>query len=98
MDRLSSVHCPNTCLIKLRQLGEYLAQMLAARSGLYASQAETQYDLLRRLQDDRNLPREIYQLFSEIRRAGNEASHALTGGQVNISLSQCRDFFSNTSD
>ena len=42
---------PNTCLIKLRQLGESLAQMLAARTGLYVSPEETQHDLLRRLQD-----------------------------------------------
>lgn len=70
---------PNTCLIKLRQLGESLAQMLAARSALYVSPEETQYDLLRRLQDGGVLPREIFQVFSEIRRAGNEASHALSG-------------------
>ena len=70
---------PNTCLIKLRQLGESLAQMLAARSGLYVSPEETQYDLLRRLQDGGVLPREIFQIFSEVRRAGNPASHTLSG-------------------
>ena len=31
---------PNTCLIKLRQLGESLAQMLAARTGLYVAYAD----------------------------------------------------------
>lgn len=70
---------PNTCLIKLRQLGESLAQMLAARSGLYVSPEETQHDLLRRLQDGGVLPREISQIFSEVRRAGNVASHTLLG-------------------
>lgn len=31
---------PNTCLLKLRQLAELLAQMLAARTGQYASSEE----------------------------------------------------------
>ena len=70
---------PNTCLLKLRQLAELLAQMLAARTGLYTSSEENQFDLLRRLQDNGILPREIFQLFNEIRRAGNAANHALSG-------------------
>lgn len=70
---------PNTCLLKLRQLAESLAQMLAARTGLYVSPEETQYDLLRRLQDSGVLPREVFQMFGEVRRAGNAASHALCG-------------------
>jgi hypothetical protein len=41
---------PNTCLLKLRQLTELLAPMLAARVGILSSTEETQYDLLRRLQ------------------------------------------------
>ena len=40
---------------------------------------ETQFDLLRRLGDQGFLPGEIAQLFGEIRRAGNTASHTLTG-------------------
>ena len=70
---------PNTCLLKLRQLIESLAQMLAARTGLYESPAETQHDLLRRLVDSGVLPREIFQMFGEVRRAGNAANHALSG-------------------
>lgn len=50
---------PNTCLLKLRQLAESLTQMLAARAGLYVSPEETQYELLRRLQDNGVLPREV---------------------------------------
>ena len=68
---------PNTCLIKLRQLTEQLTQRLAARSGLYVSQDESQYDLLRRLQDHGLLSQEIYTLFSEVRRSGNLAAHDL---------------------
>lgn len=70
---------PNTCLLKLRQLAESLTQLLAARSGLYVSSEETQYELLRRLLDSSVLPRDIYQIFGEIRRAGNAANHALSG-------------------
>jgi type I restriction enzyme R subunit len=70
---------PNTCLLKLRQLAKLLAQQVASRVGLFVSVEESQYDPLRRLQDQGILPREITQLFNEIRRAGNAASHALTG-------------------
>jgi type I restriction enzyme R subunit len=70
---------PNTCLLKLRQLAESLTQMLAARMGLYVSPEETQFELLRRLQDSGVLPREIFQIFGEVRRTGNAASHALSG-------------------
>jgi type I restriction enzyme R subunit len=67
---------PNTSLLKLRQLAELLAQLVATQIGLYQSSEESQYDLLRRLQDQGILPREIAQLFGEVRRAGNAASHA----------------------
>lgn len=42
---------PNTCLIKLRQYGEVLAQLTAAKLGMYADPGEKQVDLLRRLRD-----------------------------------------------
>lgn len=70
---------PNTALLKLRQLAELLAQLVATRVGLYTSREEAQYDLLRRLQDQGILPREIAQLFGEVRRAGNAANHAIVG-------------------
>lgn len=70
---------PNTCLLKLRQYGELLAQLVAAQIGLYTSPEEAQYDLLRRLQDQGILPAEIFQLFGELRRTGNAASHTLKG-------------------
>lgn len=40
---------PNTCLIKLRQFGEALAQLTAAKAGLLTSPEEQQAQLLRRL-------------------------------------------------
>ncbi len=52
--------------------------MVAAQVGLFAAANEAQYELLRRLQDQGILPREIAQLFSEIRRSGNSANHAFT--------------------
>ena len=50
---------PNTSLLKLRQLSELLAQSLAARTGLYTSPEETQYELIRRLQGEGVLPKEV---------------------------------------
>jgi type I restriction enzyme R subunit len=70
---------PNTALLKLRQLAELLAQVVATKVGLYTSRDEAQYDLVRRLQDQGILPREIAQLFGEVRRAGNAASHDIAG-------------------
>ncbi|MBZ4331421.1 type I restriction-modification system endonuclease [Corallococcus interemptor] len=70
---------PNTALLKLRQFAELLAQIVATKVGLYASRDEAQYDLLRRLQEHGILPREIAQLFGEVRRAGNAANHAIAG-------------------
>ncbi|MFN9058340.1 MAG: hypothetical protein ACK5W5_15375, partial [Cyanobacteriota bacterium] len=40
---------PNTALLKLRQLGEWLAQEVASRFGLELRPEETQQQLLRRL-------------------------------------------------
>ena len=68
---------PNTCLLKLRQIPEAMAQSVASQVGLYTSSDERQIDLLRRLQDHGIVPREIGGLFHEIRKAGNDANHNL---------------------
>lgn len=70
---------PNTCLLKLRQLTELLAQLIASRIGLFVSPEEKQVDLLRRLQDHGIVPREVGSLFAEVRKAGNAANHRLVG-------------------
>lgn len=70
---------PNTCLIKLRQFSELLAQLAAAELGLYVSDDERQIDLLRRLRDRGLLKGEVDRLFHELRRAGNEATHTHFG-------------------
>jgi type I restriction enzyme, R subunit len=70
---------PNTCLIKLRQFGEVLAQLVAAKAGLYRSPDEPQADLLRRLNLERIAPREVGNLFYQLRVTGNRATHDLSG-------------------
>lgn len=69
---------PNTSLIKLRQFGELLAQLVAANVGLYEPNLR-QVDLLRRLRDRGILRGDVDRLFHELRIAGNEATHALEG-------------------
>ncbi len=70
---------PNTCLLKLRQLAELLAQLAASGVGLLDRPGEGQHDLLLRLRDHGILPPQIYQLFHEVRRTGNAANHEFTG-------------------
>lgn len=70
---------PNTCLLKLRQLAELLAQLAASKVGVFASPDEKQVDLVRRLQDQGIVPREVGTLFTEVRKAGNDANHRLGG-------------------
>ncbi len=66
---------PATCLIKLRQFGETLAQLVAAKAGLFLDAFEPQADLLRRLKLERVIPREVGELFHHLRTVGNKATH-----------------------
>ena len=70
---------PNTCLIKLRQFGELLAQLVAASAGLYDDPGASQMDLLRRLDSRGAVSGEVLNLFHELRKAGNRATHSLEG-------------------
>ena len=70
---------PNTCLIKLRQFGEALAQHVAASAGAYSSYEENQLNLLNRLKAQSILPPRAADLFHSLRRAGNKATHDHTG-------------------
>jgi type I restriction enzyme, R subunit len=70
---------PSTCLLKLRQFAEVLAQRTAASAGLYASTEENQVELLSRLRDHGLLPREVADLFHGVRKAGNAAAHDIRG-------------------
>ncbi|MGL5875366.1 MAG: hypothetical protein ACRC2R_23900 [Xenococcaceae cyanobacterium] len=53
---------PITCLMKLRQFGELLAQLIAANVGLYLDPDESQIDLLNRLQSRNLLPGDVKNL------------------------------------
>lgn len=66
---------PNTTLIKLRQLGEALAQDLASRYGIGFNTLTTQKDLLSKIDQAIQFDYRIKQLFQHLRIAGNEATH-----------------------
>jgi len=73
---------PSTCLIKLRQFAELLAQLTAAKTGLFISIEESQADLLRRLKGERVLPTDVADLFHQIRIQGNRATHTYGGDRT----------------
>ena len=54
---------PIVSLITIRQFGEALAQLVAARSGLFSDANEPQADLLRRLRVDGNYPPNVWTFF-----------------------------------
>src|SRR5580693_4416528 len=62
---------PIVSLITLRQFGEALAQLVAARSGLYIDPNERQRDLLRRLRVDGRYPSNVLGFFDQLRKDGN---------------------------
>lgn len=67
---------PNTTLIKLRQLGEALAQDLASRAGIEFDATTTQADLLYKLSREIQLDSNIRSLFHTLRVEGNKATHS----------------------
>ena len=77
---------PIVSLITIRQFGEALAQLVAARSGLYTDANEPQSDLLRRLRIDGNYPSNVLDLFRQLRKDGNAATHHHTGNHANESV------------
>lgn len=66
---------PNTTLIKLRQLGEALAQDVASRAGVEIEGNLSQADLIYRLSREIQLDRNIVSLFHTLRVEGNKATH-----------------------
>ncbi|MBE7635240.1 type I restriction-modification system endonuclease [Sneathiella sp. P13V-1] len=68
---------PNTATIKLRQYGELMAQMTAAKMCVYIQDNDTQVARLRRLADDAKLPKAVLDLFHYLRKHGNAANHEL---------------------
>ena len=66
---------PNITLYKLRQLGEFLIQVVALRFGVNKWPYESQFQFIRRLESYDYLEREIAGLFHQLRIAGNHAVH-----------------------
>ena len=66
---------PNTTLIKLRQLGEALAQHIAVLAGIAFDDQTSQSDLLYRLNRELKLEPVVRELFHTLRIEGNKATH-----------------------
>ena len=66
---------PNTTLIKLRQLGEALAQHIAVLAGIEFDQQTTQADLLYKINRELKLEPVVRELFLTLRVEGNKATH-----------------------
>jgi type I restriction enzyme, R subunit len=84
---------PNTCLLKLRQFGEVMAQRVAAYNRVYTSTDENQIDILRRLESQQLLPPRAAELLHGIRIVGNRATHQVKGdhGQALQTLKMARE-------
>lgn len=66
---------PNTTLIKLRQLGEALAQHLAVLAGITFDGQTSQADLLYKINRELKLEPVVRELFHTLRIEGNKATH-----------------------
>lgn len=66
---------PNTSLIKMRQLGEAIAQSIAARIGVEFGNNVKQIDLLRELDFKLRLDENVRDAFHTMRKLGNTATH-----------------------
>lgn len=74
---------PSTAIVKLRQLAELTARIIAARHGTYRDERETFEETLRRLAYDRIIPREVADIFHALRKFGNVAVHEAKGSHDN---------------
>lgn len=72
---LAFANDPNTTLIKLRQLGEAMAQHIATVSGIEFDDQTTQADLLYKLGRELSLDYTVRHLFKTLRIEGNKATH-----------------------
>ncbi|GAB2786893.1 type I restriction-modification system endonuclease [Halomonas shantousis] len=66
---------PNTTLIKLRQLGEAIAQHIAVLSGIEFDDQTSQRELLYRLTKELQFDSVVRELFHTLRIEGNRATH-----------------------
>ena len=70
---------PSTAIVKLRQFAELTAKLVAAHHAVYRDERETFEETLRRLSYDRQIPKEVADIFHALRKAGNSAVHEATG-------------------
>ncbi|MFS8067286.1 MAG: type I restriction-modification system endonuclease, partial [Byssovorax sp.] len=84
---------PDVSLVRLRQLGERIAQRAAALAGVPIPARATQHDVIRRLQDSRLLTPAANQLFHGLRASGNEATPQLRDnhGEALLQLRMARE-------
>ena len=68
---------PNTAIIKIRQLGEYIAKLMVKVEEL--PEVENQVDRIRMLKENGLIPDDIDRIFHKIRKAGNTAVHNMKG-------------------
>lgn len=66
---------PNTTLIKLRQLGEAMAQHLALLADIRFDDKTTQIELLNRIGRELQLDATVREMFHILRIEGNKATH-----------------------
>lgn len=66
---------PNTTLLKLRQLGEALAQHIAVLTGIEFNDNTTQLELIHKISRELQLDQVIRELFHTLRVEGNKANH-----------------------
>lgn len=66
---------PNTTLVKVRQLGEALAQDIATRAGMAFDDRTTQIELLKQLSHESIISPETAEAFHLLRKLGNAATH-----------------------
>ena len=72
-------HDPNITIVKLRQYGEKMAQIIYAEEKLDGPEPKIQFDRLRILQRKAGLPKESISMFHSLRREGNDAVHDVVG-------------------
>lgn len=70
---------PNSTLIKLRQLGEVIAQNIAARVGVEYGSDVKHADLLRDIDCSLRLDDNVRDAFHTLRKLGNAATHEIGG-------------------
>jgi type I restriction enzyme R subunit len=75
---------PSTCLFKIRQFAELLTKQIAAHHRAYEGEREGFEETLRRLSFDRILPREVADVFHQLRRLGNVAAHEAGGNHAHV--------------